>query len=242
MPARNQPVQRRTNPLASPSRPQGTAHERIVAPPRGGKAPNHAVVSAGISFSRPRRGSNLALVSSPERLADVLLEHLAVGAAGKRLDEHGRFWSLDTAEFGSTVGQQLLFGQPKPIVEFDNGGYRLSPVRMRDTNHRTILDRGVRPDDLFDLAGIYVKSSGDDQVLLSVCDVEEAFIVEVPHVAGVQPAIDNGFSGLFRGFVVPVHHQVAAYANLAGFAGRKYRSVLAEDLTTHPRRGPPGSG
>src|SRR6201998_3725044 len=229
MPARYQPVQRRTNPLPSPSRPQGTAHERIVGPPRCGQAPNHAVVSAGISFSPPRRGSILALVARAVR-------------APQRRVEHGRLWSLDTAEFGSTVGQQLLFGQLKPIVEFDDGGYRLSPVGMRDTDHRTILDRGVRPDDMRTLAGIHVESSGDDQVLLAVGDVQEAFIVEVPHVAGVQPAIDNGFRGLFRGVVIPVHQQVAAYANLAGFAGRKNRSVLAEDLDTHHWRGPPRSG
>jgi len=44
-------------------------------------------------------------------------------------------------------------------------------------------------EDAFDFGGIDVLAAGNDHVLHPVSDVEEAVIVEVPDVTGVEPAL-----------------------------------------------------
>ena len=72
-------------------------------------------------------------------------------------------------------------------------------LRVGHADDGAVLHRGVAPDHLLDLARIDVEAARDDHVLLAVGDVQEAFLVDVADVAGVQPAVDDGLRGLDRG-------------------------------------------
>ena len=85
-----------------------------------------------------------------------------------------------------------------------------------------------------DLGRVHVLAAGDHHVLHAVGDEQEAVVVEVADVAGVEPAlgVDGGAGGL--GLVpVALHDVRAAGAHLA------LGARLVEHLARRRRRGAP---
>jgi len=87
----------------------------------------------------------------------------------------------------------------------------LTPVLVRDADHRAFQHRGVGRDGLLDLDAGDVLAAGDDDVLAPVAQLDVP--VRVPHgqVTGVGPAagerlVRGGLVGL-----VAAHHVVAAH-------------------------------
>ncbi|MNL53410.1 hypothetical protein D3C87_1766540 [compost metagenome] len=95
----------------------------------------------------------------------------------------------------------------------------------------------MAPQHLLDFAGVHVEAAGNDHVLLAVGQVQVAFGVDVADVAGVQPAVDEGFGGLVRLLVVALHDQVAAHADLAGGTAWQDPLVIVHDLHADQRVG-----
>ena len=97
---------------------------------------------------------------------------------------------------------------------------------------------------LLDLDAVDVLAAADDHVLLAVGDEEEALVVEVADVAGVQPAV--GIDRLGGGLgLVPVagHEDRAGDAHLAGLARRRASSPSASTIfSRHGRHGRPDRG
>ncbi|MNR12512.1 hypothetical protein D3C85_1288730 [compost metagenome] len=54
--------------------------------------------------------------------------------------------------------------------------------------------------------------------------------VEMTDIAGMQPAIDDGFGGLLRVLVITLHDEIAAYADLTGFSLWQNHVVVVHDL------------
>ena len=71
--------------------------------------------------------------------------------------------------------------------------------------HEGVLDRLRR-----DVLAI----EGDDDVLKPIGDDEEAVVVDVPDVAGVQPTVLDRRSRLLRGLPVPLHDVRSAVEDL----------------------------
>ena len=91
-------------------------------------------------------------------------------------------------------------------------------------------EEGAPPVDeaLFDLDAVDVLAAADDHVLGPVRDVQEAVLVQVADVTGVEPAVAERLGRRLRVVEVAVHHRLVAQAHL---------SVLADpELTTGRRR------
>ena len=56
------------------------------------------------------------------------------------------------------------------------------------------------------LGAMFLPPGRDDQVLLAIGDAHEAFGIDLPDVAGLQPAVLERLGGLLRLPVVPAHH------------------------------------
>ena len=92
---------------------------------------------------------------------------------------------------------------------------------------------------------IDVAAAGDDHVLGTVGEGQEALLVEVADVAGVEPAVHQGRGA--GGVVAPVaaHHRGAAHGDLARHAGRQrlalriHHAHLDAGLRLADRRGQP---
>ena len=75
--------------------------------------------------------------------------------------------------------------------------HRLAPFLVGNADDRAFGDVGVLVERLLDLGGIDVLAAGDDHVLDPVDDIDEAVLVHIAAVAGVQPAVAQGLSRSF---------------------------------------------
>ena len=96
-------------------------------------------------------------------------------------------------------------------------------------NDGHVLDGGVGGEKVLDLHGVEVLAAHHDDVFLAVDQPVEAVLVLARHVAGVQPAVDEGL-GRGRGVLVVALHEAGALdAELADLAGRDLGAILAHD-------------
>ena len=96
----------------------------------------------------------------------------------------------------------------------------------------------MSPDDLLDLGGIDVETTGNDHVLLAIDDIDEAIFVFHADIAGAVPAV--GGRDLIRGvlvLVVPRHHQGPADDNLTPLPGGRMFSSSSMISTGVSRQG-----
>src|SRR5918997_5477275 len=101
---------------------------------------------------------------------------------------------------------------------------------VRHADDRGLEHALVLVEDLLDLARVDVVAAADDQLLLADHDEEVAVLVDLGHVARVEPAVVHD---LVRGVLaVPValHDVVALYDDLADLALRDIVAVVVDDL------------
>ena len=82
---------------------------------------------------------------------------------------------------------------------------------------------------LLDLARVHVVAAADDHVLLAVDDEEEAVLVDLAEVAGVEPAVADRLLGGVRAAEVALHDVVALDGDLADLAGGDLVVVVVDD-------------
>src|SRR3954454_9448286 len=201
-----------------------------------------AALRGSSSRPRPLRATRppdavvgLAATLAPDVLrdADLALEDLARRAHGERVDE------VDDARV--LVGGHALLGEGadgvrvglRAVLEDDRRRDLLAHLLVRHADDRGLRDRGVLVEDLLDLARVDVVAAADDHVLLAVDDEEVAVLVDLGHVARVEPAVAHD---LLRGVVaVPValHEVVAADGDLADLALAHLLAVLVDRLHLH---------
>ena len=119
------------------------------------------------------------------------------------------------------------------LLELHGGLDLLAQLRVGHAVDGGVGDLGVVHEPLLDLDAVDVLAAPDDHVLLAVGDEEEAVLVEVADVAGVQPAV--GVDGLGGGLgLVPVagHEDRAGDADLAGLADAERRCRRSSTIFT----------
>ena len=87
----------------------------------------------------------------------------------------------------------------RPGRSATNGLDLLAEPRRPGRRPRRPRRRRVRVEDVLDLARVDVVAAADDQVLLAVDDEEEAVLVDVAEVAGVEPAVGDRLGGGLAG-------------------------------------------
>src|SRR3954447_10046380 len=136
----------------------------------------------------PRRSSKLRLLDSLRDL-DLPLEDLAGRPLGQLVDEPDPARVLVAGDLLPDVLAQLLLGDLLALLQRDRRADLLAQLGMRHPDHGRLAHRGVLVEDLLDLARIDVVATADDHVLLAVDDEEVAVLVDLCHVAGVEPAV-----------------------------------------------------
>src|SRR3954447_17209715 len=138
-----------------------------------------------------RRSSKLRLLDSLRDL-DLPLEDLAGRSLGQLVDEPDLARVLVAGDLLLDVRAQLVLGDVLAVLERDRGADLLAELLVRDADHRRLGHRGMLVEDLLDLARIDVVAAADDHVLLAIDDEEVAVLVDLGHVAGVEPAVLDG--------------------------------------------------
>ena len=88
-------------------------------------------------------------------------------------------------------------------------------------------------EDLLDLTGVDVEAAPDDEVLLAVDDVVVAVVVHPGHVAGLEPAVDEGGGRLVGLVPVALHDIVTPDGDLAVLAGSHVAPVVVDQPELH---------
>src|SRR5580704_2084328 len=167
-----------------------------------------------------RRPMSAFLVWRDELVAELALEHLALGIAGEGLGPEpdvGRH--LEARQPLPHVPAELLGGHLGPRSQDDGGADLLPEDVVGDPDDRGVGDRRMLEQGGFHLDRVHVLAPTDHHVLGPVHDVHESVLVDPGDVAGVEPALREGRR---RGLgLVPVaaHHVGAFDPQLAGDRG-----------------------
>ena len=86
----------------------------------------------------------------------------------------------------------MASSRPEPGARDDVRLDGLTGLRVRDADHRDLVDVGVADDRVLDLARVDVEAVDDHELLATVDEHEVAVVVEVGHVAGGEPAVGVG--------------------------------------------------
>src|SRR5882724_9441670 len=185
------------------------------------QTPSRLACWAGWSPLRSIRFQNIfARVSwvmgpSSHLCAELFTENLADGTLGQGTDEAHLLRALVAGQPGLAEGHDLVGGGGLAVAEHHEGEDVLTHEEIRLPDHRGFRRLRERVKGFFDLAGIDVEAPADDEILLSLDDVEEAVPVQAPHVPGVEPAAAHGAGRLVRIAVVAEHHVGTHHAHLA---------------------------
>jgi len=125
---------------------------------------------------------------------------------------------------------QFLGAWPGAFAHDDDSRDRLAPFVVGHADNGDHRDIGVLGQHVLDLARKDVEPAGDDHVLLAVEDEHVAALVRARDIAGMQPAVLQGFRGLLRPLPVSGHHMRRAHADLAGLSGFDFTVVVAENF------------
>jgi hypothetical protein len=121
----------------------------------------------------------------------------------------------------------------------DHGHDFLAEPLVGHSDHGGLGHARVGVQHILDLAGVHVVPAADDELLLPADDEQEAVLVEVTEVAGVQPAAGEGLGGGLRPVQVPLHHVQPAGDDLADAlrAGWQRTAIVVPDLGLRPPDG-----
>src|SRR5579875_2864906 len=186
---------------------------------------------------RPARGSSMLAPAFAARVRsaargwmDLALEDLARRPLRQVVDDPHRARVLVCGDALTHVFAELVRCRLGALTEGDCGADLLAPLVMRDAEHRGLADGRVLVEHLLDLARVDVVAAADDELLLAVDDEEVAVLVDPAHVAGVQPAVDDGLRRGLRPLPVAAHHVVALDHDLADLADGHLGTVVVDDL------------
>ena len=155
--------------------------------------------------ARGRRQSSSCLTTLPS-------------VAGQLVDEPDLAGPLVRGEQVLGVGEQVGLVE-RGCARYDDRGDHLAPFRRGRADHGDLGDPRVPGQDLFDLAGVDVEATADDELLAPPDDPQITVRVELTEVAGAEPpAVERG---LGRGWVAPStwsDHVRPAHEDLAPIA------------------------
>src|SRR4051812_47432316 len=212
-------VRRTSSGSATPAGSGGEGASAAGAPSADGGAPS----GAGSDPARrgPRAGGAGAATGLPCRLlgdGDLALEDLARRGLRQLVQEPDPARILVGGDAVLDERADLLGARLLPWLQHDGRRDLLAHRLVGHADHRRLGDRRVLVQDLLDLARIDVVAAADDHVLLAVDDEEVAILVELRHVAGVEPAPAHDLLRRVGPAPVALHDVVAADADLADLA------------------------
>src|SRR2546425_588829 len=156
-------------------------------------------------WGRPRRGA------FPQ---DVFLD-LSRRGLGQLRNESHPVRGLEVRQAIPGERDQLGLGGRRAGLQHHVRERRLSPLLVRQTDDRRLLDSGMAKKYTLDLQARDVLSSADDHVFDPVTDLDVAIRVEHGGVAGVEPPVAHHLLGRVGVVVVTLHDHVAAGHYLA---------------------------
>src|SRR5271165_1947621 len=102
-------------------------------------------------------------------------------------------------------------------------------IEHAQSNRATVVNCGMAADNLFDVLGIDVLATDDEQVFLAADDIKLVIEIEA-EISGVIPAVANRLLGKIGAVVVPLKQRVALDSDLAYAAVLQHFARIGNDL------------
>ena len=103
------------------------------------------------------------------------------------------------------------------------------PLPVRGSYNCCMLNLWMCIDNLFYFSGIYIEPSDIDHVLFAIYDIKIAVLINLAHIACMEPPILYRFFCRLRIFVISLHDIRTLNYNLADLINRKRSSLLIHD-------------
>ena len=116
------------------------------------------------------------------------------------------------------IGEVVLLAVAlRPVLEkIRVGNDDRDEMRAAVAKDHRLLDLRCRREDALDARGRQVVTAGiDDDVLLAVGDLDKSVLIDAADIAGMQPAVADGFGGCVGIVPIALHDQFAAHKYLA---------------------------
>ncbi|KAF1852476.1 hypothetical protein Lal_00037208 [Lupinus albus] len=147
------------------------------------------------------------------------------------VDEAARPFVL--ADAGFQMRQQgLAIGVLAGLAD-DHRQPALAPLGIGHAQHRHFGDGRMRQQGFLDLARIDVGAARDIHVRGTSGDVEEAILVHMPEVAGMEPVMLEGLGIGLRIVVIAHEDSRSAHTDFTGLEGGQFLSIVVQDGDLH---------
>src|SRR5262249_37615932 len=148
---------------------------------------------------------------------------------GELLPHLDRLRNFEGGDLVTTEGAQFFLAGGLSGKDTDDGMDAFAPMRIGQADHGDLVHRRVFGENVFDLGGEDVVAAGFDSEFGAVAEVDVATVVETRHVAGIDPAIADGFAILVGRVPVASEGDLTADDELADVAGRDVAAVVIDD-------------
>src|SRR5690606_27732602 len=120
-------------------------------------------------------------------------------------------------------GQRLVLAHDKDLGD-------LARMFVRHTDDGGLQDAWMGGDDILDLVRVDVEARDQDHILLAVNNADEAALIHLGHVAGLEIAVGREAVGCFlRLLPIALHDLRTSYAEFANSADPKWLAIVAAD-------------
>src|SRR5574341_2685429 len=176
--------------------------------------------------------------------AQILFRYLARAGAWKRLHELHRAGTFVARNLLPAVGDDLLRARRATGLQRHYGFNRLAPAFIGNAYDRGLAHRGMLVEGILDLGRVNHLAAAQDDILLSVDDVEVPLALYRCQIAGVNPAVAERLGGGLRQPPVSRRDTARSGDDLAhGLAVRgDVPSLFIDNSKRHAERGAPGHG
>ena len=178
-------------------------------------------------------GARLADRPAGGPLPEDVLEHLAGGVEGQRVDDLHDAGDLVIGHFVPAPFDDVV---TRDVLRDDDEGHaHLTQPVVGDADHRGLLHGGMPQQRVLDLGGVGVEAADDEHVLDPTHDAEPAGLVDLAEVTGAQPAVVRQHLLRLLGVVeVPRHDAAAAEQHFARLPGLDVHAALTDDAQLEP--------
>src|SRR5690606_2882891 len=169
-------------------------HWRIVSRNANSSSLNSRFTLFSEMSAAEQQSVHQLLLAFPIRRTQFVLQNLSGAADRQRLRaELDAAWHLVASDFLPAMSNDLRLAGADTVSQHHQRMDGFAPVFIRNTDHSALLNRRMTVDGTFDFHRKNVFTAADHHVLGTINNEHEAVFIHVAKVAGVQPAIAQGF-------------------------------------------------
>ena len=155
---------------------------------------------------------------------------------GQLLPYLDRLRDFEGGNLVATESAQFFLASALPGEDTDDRVDPFAPMWIRQSNNGDFVHGRMFREDVFDLGREDVVAAGLDPEFRAVAQVHVAAVIQPSHVAGIDPAVADGFAILVGRVPVTGKCDFTAHDKLADIADRNIAAVIIDNADIDERQ------